>query len=382
MTDFENYAAEYPDCFWIDFTVLENFMREALINAGVPDNDAGIIAEVLITADKKGIDSHGIGRFKPIYIDRLDLGIVEPVTDIKTVTESATTAVFDGSNGMGHVVAKEAMQKAIEKADEYGTAMTAVRNSSHFGIAGYYADMAADRDMIGIVGTNARPSIAPTFGVENMLGTNPLTIAFPTDEQFHFNLDCATSVTQRGKIEAYERSGKELPPGWVIDRQGHSMTDPKTVLRSLVEGSAALTPLGGPGEETAGYKGYGYAAAVEVLSAALTQANFLKDLSGKDRNGNNVPYRLGHFFIALSVKQFIQPSIFKTIAGTILRQLRHSAKAQGQTRIYTPGEKEWLAWQYRREHGCPVPLALRNQLSELNTRFGMKYRFPWENHSL
>lgn len=369
---------EYRDCIWADPTLLERFMRDVFVKIGTPETDAAIIADVLITADKYGIDSHGIGRFKPIYIDRIDDGILFPLTQIDVVNEAPTTAVLDGNNGMGHVVAKHAMQMAIDKAREYGTGMVAVRNSSHYGIAGYYTEMCADNDMIGITGTNARPSIAPTFGVENMLGTNPLTIAFPTDELFPFNLDCATSTTQRGKIESYDRAGKTLPPGWVIDNEGHTLTDPKAVLEGLTRGICALTPLGGIGETGSGYKGYGYATAVEILSAALSNAKFTKDLTGVDSDGKKTPYSLGHFFIAINIESFIDPSLFKTIAGTILRQLRQSKRAPGEARIYTAGEKEWIAWEYRKEHGIPVPAVLRKQLSSLNARFTLDYTFPWK----
>lgn len=315
-----NTTDDYPDCVWTDLSLLEGFMKDVFVKIGVPGDEAAIVADVLITADKRGIDSHGIGRFKPIYVDRIDQGILSPVTRIDVVADGPTTAVFDGNNGMGHVIAKRAMQTAIDKAAEFGMGMVAVRNSSHFGIAGYYVEMCSGQDMIGIAGTNARPSIAPTFGVENMLGTNPLTIGFPTDEEFHFNIDCATSISQRGKIEAYERAGKILPPGWVVARDGRTLTDPKTVLDALTAGTCALTPLGGIGEQTAGYKGYGYATVVEVLSAALSNARFTRDLTGVDAAGNKIPYALGHFFMAIHIGRFIDPSLFKTIAGTIDRK--------------------------------------------------------------
>ena len=232
--------------------------------------------------------------------------------------------------------------------------------------------------MIGMTGTNARPSIAPTFGVENMLGTNPLTIGFPTDEEFPFVLDCATSVTQRGKIESYDRAGKELPPGWVIDDEGKTRTDTKQVLIDLTKGKAALTPLGGLGEVTGGYKGYGYATVVEVLSAALQDGAFLKALNGFDADGKKIPYPLGHFFIAIDIEHFMGLNVFKRIAGAIMRDLRDSKKAPGEERIYTAGEKEWVAWQYRKEHGCPVPVVLQKQMNEIRKRFSMDYVFPWD----
>ena len=214
------YQDQYKDCVWVEFELLEKFIRDVLHKVGVPEEDARVVAEVLIESDKRGIDSHGIGRLKPIYIDRIDAGILNPLTKIEVVKDEKAVAVLEGNNGMGHVISKKAMEMAIEKAREFGIGMTAVRNSTHYGIAGYYALMAVGEGMIGITGTNARPSIAPTFGVENMLGTNPLTFGIPTDEEFPFVIDCATSVTQRGKIEAYARAGKELPPGWVIGRDG------------------------------------------------------------------------------------------------------------------------------------------------------------------
>jgi LDH2 family malate/lactate/ureidoglycolate dehydrogenase len=373
------YQDQYKECIWVDFETLERFMKEALVNFGVPEADAEIVADVLIESDKRGIDSHGIGRLKPIYLDRIDWGILNPETKIDLIKETETTAVLDGNNGMGHVVSKKAMQMAIDKAKKYGMGMTAVRNSTHYGIAGYYVTMASKAGMVGITGTNARPSIAPTFGVENMLGTNPLTIGFPTDEEFPFVLDCATSVSQRGKIEAYSRAGKELPPGWVIDKSGQTRTDTAQILIDLTRGKAALTPLGGLGEDTAGYKGYGYATVVEVLSAALQDGAFLKALNGFDAEGNRIPYPLGHFFIAINIENFMGVEVFKRIAGSIMRDLRNSEKAPGAERIYTAGEKEWIAWQYRKDHGCPVPVSLQKQMSEIRDRFKMDYVFSWDN---
>jgi len=351
---------------------------DALQSVGIATEDARIVADVLIEADKLGIDSHGIGRLKPIYIDRIRDGILNPVTKIDVVRERKTTAVLDGNNGMGHVVSKKAMGMAIEKASQHGIGMTAVRNSTHYGIAGYYALMAAKEGMIGITGTNARPSIAPTFGVENMLGTNPLTIGFPTDEEFPFLIDCATSITQRGKIEVYERAGKTMPPGWVIDENGETSTDPKQVLVDLTKGRAALTPLGGIGEDGGGYKGYGYAAVVEVLSAALQDGSYMKMLNGFDEQGKKIPYPLGHFFIAIDPDEFMGLKRFKEIAGDIMRRLRGSRKAPGCDYIFTPGEKEYLAWQIRKKRGCPIPEALRRDMTTLRDWYRLDYKFSWE----
>ncbi|MDD5697720.1 MAG: Ldh family oxidoreductase [Victivallaceae bacterium] len=364
----------------VSFDKLEAFMRDVFVGLGVPAADAAVCAEVLITADKRGIDSHGIGRLKPIYYDRIRLGIQNPVTNFEIVREGPTTAVIDGHNGMGQVIARRAMQLAIDKAAEYGLGMTAVRNSTHYGIAGYYALMAAENEMIGITGSNARPSIAPTFGVENMLGTNPLTFAIPSDEEFPFCLDCATSVSQRGKLEVYDRAGEAIPPGWVIGRDGRSRTDTHQILRDLVNGTAALAPLGGIGETGGGYKGYGYATVVEILSAALQQGAFLKGLLGYDPDGSRRPYRLGHFFMAIDVGAFVEPAEFKKTTGDILRALRHSQTAPGCDRIYTAGEKEYLAGLERREKGVPVNPPLRQHILEMKAELGLnQYHFDFED---
>ncbi|MDD3366124.1 MAG: Ldh family oxidoreductase [Sphaerochaetaceae bacterium] len=372
------YEDAYKDCVWIDFETLEQFMIDTLQACGVPKADAEIIGDVLIESDKRGIDSHGIGRLKPIYVDRIGIGIMNPVTKIEVLKDDMTTAVLDGHNGMGHVVGKKAMEMAIDKAKKYGMGMVAVRNSNHYGIAGYFATMATDEGMIGITGTNARPSIAPTFGVENMMGTNPLTFGLPTDEEFPFVLDCATSVTQRGKIEVYDRADKELPEGWVIGLDGKTRTDTKQVLKDLTTGEAALTPLGGIGEMTGGYKGFGYSMVVEILSAALQDGAFMKELNGFDADHNPIPYPLGHFFIAIDPGRFMGKEVFKRVAGTICRQIRSSKKAPGEDRIYTAGEKEYEAWLYRREHGCPVPPSLQKSMIELRDTFKLNYSFDFE----
>lgn len=365
--------------YWIDFDTMERFMTDVFVSVGVPEEDAKICAEVLITSDKRGIESHGIGRLKPIYYDRIKDGIQNPVTNFEIIKEGPTTAVIDGHDGMGHVIGKRSMQMAIDKAKKYGMGMVVVRNSTHYGIAGYYALMAIEQGCIGITGTNARPSIAPTFGVENMLGTNPLTFGMPSDEEFPFVLDCATSITQRGKIEVYDREGKDIPSGWVIDQDGNARTDTHQILKDLVKGTAALTPLGGIGEETGGYKGYGYAAVVEILSAALQNGAFLKGLLGFDENGRKVPYHLGHFFMAVDISAFTDLQSFKKTTGDILRALRNSKRAPGCERIYTAGEKEYIAWLDRKDRGVPVNEALQKDMIQLKKELNLtNYKFEFE----
>ncbi|MFH1415049.1 MAG: Ldh family oxidoreductase [Elusimicrobiota bacterium] len=363
---------------WVPFSIMENFMKDVLMGVGVPEQDAEICADVLIKADKLGIDSHGINRLKRIYYDRIKIGIQEPVTEFEIIRDKAAIAVVDGHNGMGQVISKKSMEIAINKAAEFGIGMVAARNSTHYGIAGYYALMATERDMIGITGTNARPSIAPTFGTENMLGTNPLTFGMPTDEDFPFLLDCATSVSQRGKIETYARKGEDIPGGWVINKDGKTETDSVKILKDLIDGNSALVPLGGIGEDTAGYKGYGYAAVVEILSAALQSGNFMKMLSGFNSSGEKIPYKLGHFFIAVDISAFTDPKDFKNITGNILRSLRNSEKMPGQDRIYTAGEKEHIAWLERKDKGVPLSPDLQEEIKQLVAELSLKgYDFPF-----
>ncbi len=365
--------------YWVKFDRLESFMTDVFIGLGVPADDAKVCADVLTTADRYGIDSHGISRCKPIYYDRINIGIQQPVTEFEVIKETHTTALIDGHHGMGHVVAKRSMQMAIDKAKEYGLGMVAVRNSTHYGIAGYYPLMAIENGMVGITGTNARPSIAPTFGVENMLGTNPLTLGCPTDDPFPFLLDCATSVSQRGKIEVYARQGKQLPPGWVINREGETSTDSVQILKDLVAGTAALVPVGGIGEETAGFKGYGYATFIEIMCAALQDGSYMKQLIGFDEDGKKVPYKLGHFFLAINVESFVPIETFKLIAGNITRSLRASDKAPRAERIYTAWEKEHENFVYRKDRGAPINESLRVEIDTMREELKLTgHTFPWD----
>jgi LDH2 family malate/lactate/ureidoglycolate dehydrogenase len=364
---------------YLDWDEYYKFVKAVFVANGVPEEDAEICTDVLLDADKKGIDSHGANRLKPMYIDRIQAGTQSATTDWEILRETPTTAVVDAHDGMGQVVSHHSMRIAIEKAKEYGMGMVAVRNSTHYGVAGYYTEMAAKAGCIGMSGTNARPSIAPTFSVENKLGTNPLTFAFPTDEDFPFSLDAATSIMQRGKIEVFERLGKDTPAGTVIGRDGIAMTDSEEILKGLMTGDAALAPLGGIGEELAGYKGYGFATVVEVLSAALQQGNFLSKLAGINDEEGHLKYHLGHFFMAIDTEAFMGRESFEKTTGDILRELRAAKRAPGEARIYTAGEKEYLTWQERKETGLPVNESIQKDLIELRDDAGLtEFVFPIE----
>lgn len=363
---------------YVQWELINDFMVDVFKSYGVPEADARICADVLLESDRRGIESHGCNRFKPIYLDRIKNGMLLPVTNCEIVKETPTTLVMDAHNGMGMVASYKMMEMLIEKAKIYGMAGGTIFNSTHYGIAGYWTTMAEKAGMIGISGTNARPSVAPTFGVEPMMGTNPLTFTMPTDEEFPFNFDCATSTIQNGKIEFYERSGKATPAGLVVTKDGETMTDSGEILKQMRAGNCALLPLGGLGEETGGYKGYGFTTIVEILSAALAGGPHTKALSGKDEAGENKMYRLGHFFFVINPAFFMGEDTFRHTSGAILRSLRNSEKAPGHERIYTAGEKEYIAWLDRREKGVPVGKAIQKEFIQLRDECKLDYRFPFE----
>ena len=363
---------------YVPWELMHDFMKDAFKAYGVPETDAEICTDVLLESDRRGIESHGVNRLKPIYLDRIDKGTLLPVTKLEIIKDTPTTCVIDAHDGSGMVASHKMMGILIEKAKKYGMAGGSVKNSTHYGIAGYWTGMAAKEGLVGITGTNARPAVAPTFGVENMMGTNPLTFSLPTDEEFPFCLDCATSAVQRGKIEYYARSGKPTPEGMVIGEDGSTLTDSAYILTALTQGKAALAPLGGTGDENCGYKGYGYSVVVEMLSAALNAAPFMKALSGTDEEGKPKMYSLSHFFFVVNPEFFCGLEEFKKTAGDICRALRASKKAPGCDRIYTAGEKEYLAWLDRKDKGVPVSESVQKELVEIRDRFSLPYRFPFE----
>ena len=363
----------------VDWKTITDFVIDAFVGYGVPRPDAEICADVLLESDKRGIESHGVNRFKPVYLDRIKAGIQNAVTEIEILKETPTTAVIDGHNGMGQVIGHKAMSMAIAKAKEYGMGMVVVRNSCHYGIAGYYSTMATRKGCIGMTGTNARPSVAPTFGVEGMFGTNPFTIGVPTDEAFDFNFDCATSITQNGKIEYYERIGEDIHEGTVIGEDGSAvMGDSSVALKKIRNGTAALTTLGGIGEDLGGYKGYGFALAVEFLSSILQDGEYGKALDGKDENGNIRPYHLGHWFIAIDTDHFMGEEVARKKAGDICRSMRESKKMPDADRIYTAGEKEYEI-SIARKDGVPINESVQKEIIAVRNELGLlRYKFPWE----
>jgi len=372
----ETISSTSDDIVFLEHDILRSFMKDVFIGLEIPKEDAEIIADVLITSDLRGIDSHGIQRCR-MYYDRIREGIYNPTTEIEIVNDNITTAVIDGHCGMGHVIAYKAMKLAIQKAKRYGLGAVAVRNSAHFGIAGYYSLMAIKEGMIGFVTTNTRPAVPPTFGVEPMLGTNPLTYGAPTDEEFPFLMDAATSIIQRGKVEVYDRIHKPLPNGLIISNNGNSKTDPHIVLNKLLNRSAALLPLGGEGEATSGHKGYGYATFAEILSSALQDGIYLRDTAGVNENGQK-RLKVGHFFLAININNFLPLEKFKEVTGNIMRELRSSKLAPGKKKIYTAGEKEFIDEMDRRKTGIPINKSLQEDIKTMQRELGLdKYNFSF-----
>ena len=364
----------------VDWKTITDFVVEVFTRYGVPEEDAKICADVLLESDRRGIESHGVNRFKPIYLDRIRAGIQKPVTEYEILKETPTTAVVDGHDGMGQVIGYRSMKLAIEKAKQYGMGMVVARNSCHYGIAGYYTTMATTQGCIGMTGTNARPSVAPTLGVEGMFGTNPFTLGVPTDEPFNFNFDCATSITQNGKIEYYARIGENVRPGTIIGDDGKPVEgDAGEALRRIRGGTAALTTVGGIGEALGGYKGYGFALFVELLTSVLSDGYYGKALNGVDENGQKCSPRLGHFFIAIDTNHFMGEDVCRRKAGEILRTIRASRKAPGEERIYTAGEKEYEIRQARKD-GVPINESVQQELSAIRAELNLtaKYAFPWD----
>jgi len=369
----------------VGFDYMQDFIRDVFLAYGCTEEQARISSDVLIEADKRGIDSHGLGRLKPIYCDRMDQDILWADRPVDIVKETDTTALVDGNLGLGLYIGPYCMKLAIEKAKKHGVGFVVCQRSTHYGIAGYYATMAAEAGCVGLCGTNARPSIAPTFGVEPMLGTNPLCFGIPSDDGFPFVIDCATSVNQRGKIERYAREGLATPRGCVIDDGGVERTDTDGILRDMVLGKCALTPLGGAGDKMGGYKGYGWATTVELLCTAFQSGPFGEDVCGVDRaTGEPRPMPLGHFFLAIDVESLCPLDTFKKNAGSLLRALRGSRKSpRGPGRIWTAGEVEDDARRARTtQGGMVVSKPLQQSMLDLRDKqpsLKEKYKkFPFE----
>ncbi|MEA2663552.1 MAG: hypothetical protein QOI11_496 [Candidatus Eremiobacteraeota bacterium] len=344
---------------------LKSFVTTILEKVGVAPEDAAIVADVLVAADLRGIESHGVARLESYYVSRIRAGQLVAQPQITTVRETPTSLVVDAGNGLGHPTAKRTMERILAKAQETGAAFGAVRNSNHYGIAGYYAMMALGRDMVGIASTNSVRYGAPTFGRDILLGTNPLAFAIPARTEPAFVLDFATTTVPRGKLEVYNRKEKQLNPGWAIDAEGNETRDPQVALKG------ALLPLGGYGVDNGGHKGYGLGLLVDILCGVLSGGAFGNDLP-LPTDGPQ-PGKISHFFAAFKIDGFRDPEQFKTDMDAELRAFKDSAKSPGQDRIYVAGEIEHEKTLYNREHGVPVHVKVWNGLEKLAGELGIPF---------
>jgi L-2-hydroxycarboxylate dehydrogenase (NAD+) len=352
---------------------LKAFCRRVFEQLNVAPVDADVTADVLVQADLRGIGSHGVARLRR-YVNGLREGQMIPRPDITVVHETATTALIDGGGGLGPPIGVRGMGTAVAKAQEMGVGFVAVRNSNHYGIAAYYAMMALEHDCIGISMTNADCLMVPTFGRDAMLGTNPISVAVPSEKERPFILDMATSVIPKGKIEVYQRSGEELPSGWATDERGIASTDAARVLNNLnTRAGGGVLPLGGMGELFGGHKGYGLALLVDILCGVLPGAGYADTIYPKTSEGKPLPANVGHFFGAFRVGGFRPLEDFQTTMDDIIRRIKASPKAEGQQRIYIHGEKEFEAAEERMATGIPLSPEVAADLKAIAEELKISY---------
>src|SRR6266404_6028789 len=349
---------------------LFEFSVRVFRHMGVPEEDARTAATVLQAADLRGIDSHGVARLHT-YFDLLQAGRIDPEPNVTIVRESPSTATVDGGNGLGLVVGPKANAIAMEKALAVGSGWVSVRNTNHYGIAGYYVLEALKRDLIGWSMTNATKTVAPLRGAERMLGTNPMAIAFPGLEEPPIVVDMATSAAAYGKIEIARRVRKSIPAGWAIDRNGAQTTDPN----AMIDGGAQL-PLGSD-RDGGGHKGYGLAVMVDVLSAVLSGANwgpFVPPFALRQEiPARSVGKGIGHFFGALRIDGFIEADEFKRQMDDFIRVFRATKPAPGTNGPLIPGDPEREAEKLRSEQGVPLIMPVVEELRAISRKTGIPF---------
>ena len=320
---------------------LLRFCRESLAAVGVPEADAAVAAEIVLESDLRGIESHGLPRFAQFYIMGIKEGRIKPKPNIRVVSEAPAVALVDGDSGLGMVVGHRAMSIALEKARDTGAGFVTVRNSRHFGIAGYYATMALQQQMIGMSMTNASPLMPPTYGTEARLGPNPIAVAAPSADGQDFVMDIATTTVAAGKFEIAARKHTLVPKGWGGDSQGVPTDDPATARHGK-----HYSPLGGT-PEMASHKGYALSAMVELFCGVLSG-------SGPAPLHVNDWRNIGHFFGALNIASFQPVADFSQLLSDMDQTLRDTPRIEGADRVYVPGDKERDAKAERLAHGIPL----------------------------
>ncbi len=332
----------------LSYSETEMFCRKVFESYGFSAEQSVKITNVLLDADLSGIESHGIQRLVR-YHQEIEKGYVKLDAKPEILKETPLSATVDGHDFMGQLLATDCMELAIKKAKESGVGMVTVRNSNHYGIAGYYTRMAVKEGLIGICMTNTEAIMVPTFGRQAMLGTNPIAFSMPATP-IPFTFDAATTVVPRGKLEVYAKREGTIRDGWALDETGQPCNDATRVLQNIIaKTGGGILPLGGAGEVTSGYKGYGFAMLCEICTAILSDgitSNYCSKTPGRSD--------LCHFFMAVDYGMFGDKTHLEDRLSTFMRELRDSDKAEGQERIFTHGEKEWLSREKIKRDGIPV----------------------------
>jgi len=342
-----------------------DFIERALRAVGLTDSDANDVGDVLVAADLRGVESHGIARLDTFYVRRIEAGVVNARPSYTALCDRPTQFALDAGNGLGHPAGIFAMRKTIEKARENGLAFATVRNSNHYGIAAYYAMMALEHDLIGLSMTNSTHLAVPTFGRQKTQGTNPIAVAIPADGGPPFVLDMATTGVTFGRLEVSERKGKPLKPGWAVDADGRETLDPTTAMTK-----GALLPLGGYGTDNGGHKGYGLGALVEILCGVLSGGMFGTALRLDERglHGGTV----GHFFGAFRIDALRDGAAFQRDLARELGDLESSAPVPGAERVVTAGEPERANTERYRREGVPIDPKVWDGIDAMAERLGIE----------
>lgn len=351
-----------------DFEKVFELCSKIFEGYGFSKEEADTITEIITKADLYGIESHGIQRMIRYHkaITEEKMVKVDAVPEI--VFETPVSAVIDAHDAMGQIVSKKAMEIAIQKARESGIGMVTVNESNHYGIAGYYTRMAAEADMIGVCMTNSEAIMVPTFGRKAMIGSNPIALSMPADPT-PFLYDGATTVIPRGKLEVYNKREKDIPYGWAIDKNGEVSVSPKVVLDAIIsKQGGGILPLGGAGEETAGYKGYGFGLICELFTGILNGGPTSNHSNMGDGKSNT-----GHFFMAIDYRIFGDKAEIRKNMSTFLQELRDTPKAEGCTRVYIHGEKELESEIDKKANGIPMNAKTFKELQDISASLGIDY---------
>jgi len=352
----------------VDRQTLEQFCQFVFQALNMSEEDSKIAASVLVASNAFGIPSHGVGRLWR-YVNGLKTGLMLPDASIDILVDTPSSVVIDAQGAMGAPVSARTMKQVIQKAKTNGTAFGCVKNSNHFGIAGYYARMALQDDMLGIAMTNTAALAVPTFGRQVMFGTNPLAFAAPADQERAFVLDMSTTVVTRGKVEVYDRLEKQLPVGWAVDKTGKSAKYPRSLLDDMQERiGGGILPLGGLGKDFGGHKGYGLAVMVDILCAVLCGAPFGQDVFDTAKSSA----RVSHFFGAIKIENFRDPQEFRKDMDKMLGALRDCPPAEDEERVYFAGLPEMEYEQETLRYGIPLVSKTYIMLRDLGDEFGIE----------